>query len=61
MKKSRYQITNRGRKGKPAWYLEDFDGITGIVGKYIDSSSVKCHIEGRLKQLREQERSMSSE
>lgn len=57
MKKSRYQLTNRGRKGKPCWYLEDFDGITGSVGKYIDSSSVKWHIEGRLKHLREMERS----
>lgn len=56
MKKSRYQLTNRGRKGKPAWYLEDFDGITGRVGKYIDSSSVKWQIEGRLKHLREMER-----
>lgn len=56
MKKSRYQITNRGRKGKPAWYLEDFDGIAGSVGKYIDSSSVKWHIEGQLKLLREKER-----
>lgn len=57
MKKSRYQITNRGRKGKPCWYLEDFKGVDGIVGKYIDSSSKKWHLEGRLQQLRQWERS----
>ena len=56
MKKSRYQITNRGRKGKPSWYLEDFKGVIGSVGKYIDSSSIKWQIEERLKHLREMER-----
>ena len=29
MKKSRYQMTNRGRKGKPVWYVEDYKGLEG--------------------------------
>ena len=56
MKKSRYQMTNRGRKGKPCWYVEDFEGVTGVVGKYIYSDNVKYRAEGFLKTLRKLER-----
>ena len=49
-------MTNRGRKGKPCWYIEDFEGITGVVGKYIYSDNVKYRAEGFLKTLRKLER-----
>lgn len=59
MKKSRYQMTNRGRKGKPSWYVEDFFGFEGAsVGKYLYSSSVKYCAEGFLKCLRESEKNL---
>lgn len=56
--KSRYQMTNRGRKGKPCWYVEDFHGLPEgqAVGKYLFSDSIKYRAEGFLKVLREQER-----
>lgn len=56
MKKSRYQITNRGRKGKPCWYVEDMKDVEGSVGKYIYSSRLKCAAEGFLSNLRQYER-----
>lgn len=56
MKKSRYQMINRGRKGKPCWCVEDFKDIEGSVGKYLYSSHLKYCAEGLLKQLREYER-----
>lgn len=57
MKKSRYQITNRGRKGAPVWYIEDFLGREGeAVGRYLFSSRTKYRAEGLLKTLRRAER-----
>ena len=60
--KSRYQMTNRGRKGKPNWYVEDMAGTTGVlpVGKYLFSSREKYRAEGFLQNLREQERKKST-
>ena len=53
MKKSRYQIANRGRKGKPYWYIEDFKGIEGqAVGKCIATYRVKSMAESHLSWLR---------
>ena len=55
--RSRYQMTNRGRKGKPCWYVEDFNGREGeAVGKYLYSNSSRSIAEGFLRQLREAER-----
>lgn len=57
MKKSRYQMTNRGRKGAPVWYVEDFLGKEGeAVGTYLFCSRTKYRAEGLLKGLREFER-----
>lgn len=56
MKKSRYQLANRGRKGKPYWYVEDFQGVVGSVGKCVYCSRLKYLAEGYLKLLREKER-----
>lgn len=58
MKKSRYQMTNRGRKGAPVWYVEDFLGLDSgeSVGKYLFSSRTKYRAEGLLKNLRSMER-----
>lgn len=57
-KKSRYQMTNRGRKGKPCWYVEDFNGLEGQqVGKYLYSNSSRQIAEGFLKNCREWEKS----
>lgn len=56
-KKSRYQMTNRGRKGKPCWYVEDFLGRENeAVGKYLYSNHSRSIAEGFLRQLREAER-----
>lgn len=55
--KSRYQMTNRGSKWKPCWYVEDFDGVSGMVGKYLYSDSIKYRAEGFLKNLRASDRS----
>lgn len=53
MKKSRYQTTNRGRKGKPCWYIEDFKGVEGqAVGKYIATYRVKSIADSHLSWLR---------
>jgi hypothetical protein len=41
MKKSRYQMTNRGRKGKPLWYVEDMQGADGSYGKCLYTSRTK--------------------
>lgn len=54
--KSRYQMTNRGRKGKPVWYVEDMLGVASGAGKYLYSSRLKYEAEGYLSQLREYER-----
>lgn len=55
--KSRYQMTNRGRKGRPSWYVEDFKGIEGqSVGKYLYSNSSREIAEGFLKRARDFER-----
>lgn len=59
--KSRYQMTNRGRKGKPSWYVEDMLGVVIGAGKYLYSSSRKYEAEGYLKQLREYERESKRE
>lgn len=59
MKKSRYQMINRGRKGKPCWYVEDFQGVDGPVGKYLYSNATKYLAEGFLSVLRESERKES--
>ena len=57
MKKSRYQMTNRGRKGTPGWYVEDFLGKEGEpAGRYLFSSRTKSRAEGLLKTLRSAER-----
>lgn len=58
MKKSRYQMTNRGRKGKPCWYVEDFEGLPEgqSVGKYLYSDRIKYRAEGYLQNIRERER-----
>ena len=56
MKKSRYQMTNRGRKGKPCWYVEDMKDVEGSVGKYLYSSHLKYAAEGFLSNLRQYER-----
>lgn len=56
MKKSRYQMTNRGRKGKPCWYVEDMKDVEGSVGKYLYSSRLKYAAEGFLSNLRQYER-----
>lgn len=53
MKKSRYQMTNRGRKGKPCWYVEDMLNADSSVGKYLYSSSRKYEAEGFLRQMRD--------
>lgn len=52
-------MTNRGRKGKPAWYVEDFDGLPEgqSVGKYLYSSHLKYMAEGYLRNLRDLEQS----
>lgn len=53
MKKSRYQIANRGRKGKPYWYIEDFNGMEGeTVGKCIACYRVKSMADSHLSWLR---------
>lgn len=56
-KKSRYQMINRGRKGKPCWYVEDFHGLPEgqVVGKCLFTDRIKYRAEGFLKTLREQE------
>lgn len=56
MRKSRYQMVNRGRKGKPCWYVEDFLNVEALIGKYLYSSHLKYCAEGFLKQCREYER-----
>lgn len=54
---SRYQMTNRGRKGKPCRYVEDFKDREGeAVGKYLYSNSSRSIAEGFLRHLREAER-----
>ena len=60
MKKSRYQMTNRGRKGKPCWYVEDFKDVGGSIGKYLYSSNLKYAAEDFLSNLREYERKQFS-
>lgn len=56
-KKSRYQMTDRGRKGKPCWYVEDFQGREGeAVGKYLYSSRSRSIAEGFLQVCRQLER-----
>lgn len=56
-KKSRYQMTNRGRKGKPCWYVEDFEGRENdAVGKYLYSNKSREIAEGFLRQCRAAER-----
>ena len=53
MKKSRYQMTNRGRKGKPNWYIEDFKGLEGqSVGKYVTSYKTRGQAASYLSWLR---------
>ena len=56
MKKSRYQMTNRGRKGAPVWYVEDFKGVeNNSVGRYIASYRLKYLAEGMISNLRANE------
>ena len=50
-------MTNRGRKNKPCWYVEDFQGVEGSVGKCLFVDSRKFAAEGHLKWLREKEKS----
>ena len=60
--KSRFQMTNRGRKGKPCWYVEDFHGMEGqSVGKYMYSNSSRSMAESFMKLLRESERALAKE
>lgn len=61
--KSRFQITNRGRKGKPCWTLEDFAELppNTAVGKYVYSSRIKYRVEGLMKQWRALERKQTAE
>lgn len=51
-------MTNRGRKGKPCWYVEDFECVDGPVGKYLYSDGVKYRAEGFLKNIREMEKNL---
>ncbi|MNC39469.1 hypothetical protein D3C75_881290 [compost metagenome] len=56
MKKSRYQMTNRGRKGKPFWYVEDMKDTDGSVGKCLYTSRLRYEAEGFLSRVRDYER-----
>lgn len=51
-------MLNRGRKGRPLWCVEDFNGLpeTANVGKLIYSDSRKGVAEGFMKQMRQLER-----
>lgn len=60
--KSRYQMTNRGRKGKPCWYVEDFANCENkSVGKYLFSDRSRQIAEGFLKQARSFEREQNKQ
>jgi hypothetical protein len=50
-------MANRGRKGAPLWYIEDFQGKEGeSVGKYVTSTRSKGEAYILLKQYRRFER-----
>lgn len=51
-------MTNRGRKGRPFWYVEDFQGLPDgqAVGKCMYTSRLRYEAEGYLRLLRDHEK-----
>lgn len=57
MNRSRYQLVNRGRKGKPCWTVEDYaNSESQYVGKHVASDRNRARMFSLMKCLRRAER-----